>query len=108
MVEYEFISQSQIDMAIEGAGTMGFAVGLLFGILIFATFYWFFKQTNMKGFKMWLLQLPEKDRLEIKKHLDDAEKVFGELTKSNTKLFKTYYNELCELKTFIQKKFMQS
>jgi len=108
MVSYEFLTQSQVDNLIEGAGAMGFAVGLLFGILIFACFYWIYRQANMKSFKMWYLQLQEDEKDEVKANFDLYEEALEKLSKSNTKLFKTYYNELYELKRYLQRKFMQS
>ena len=101
-------SVAEVNELIADAFAIAGAIGLLVGIVIMAFFLWLLHRTYERNFKMWLLQLTDKDREAMNKSLDDAYETFKELSKSNTRLFKTWYNDLMRLKSYLAQKWMQN
>jgi type II secretory pathway component PulF len=100
--------QSEINDLISSAFTSGIWVGLLVGISIMVIFSWLLLNSKMRSFKMWLHEIPYEQRVYINhKLLQIHESVEDIASKSNTKFFKSMYNDLCALKYFLSKKWLQ-
>ncbi len=108
MDQYTFLTEAEINELIESAGAVGFIIGILIGLVIFVFFVYFIDIQGRRNFKMWFLQLPEKEKIKAKEHLEALSEHLDELAKYNTRLFKKSFNTLCELKTYLQKKWMQN
>lgn len=102
------LSADEINELIIDAGFVGAFIGVLIGVIVFAVFYLLLQQTYRKNFKMWFLQLNEAERRNISENLNTAYDVMDELSKSNTRLFKTMYNDLMRLKSYLSQKWMQN
>ncbi len=102
------ISAAELNKLIADAGVSGGMIGLVLGIFIMAFFIWMLKKAYERNFKMWLLHLDVKEQEEINLLLEDAYKTFDSLSKSNTRLFKTWYNDLMRLKSYLAQKWLQN
>lgn len=108
MTQYTILTEAEISELIEGAGAVGFITGILVGLAILIFFVYFIDIQSRRNFKMWFLQLPETERIKAREHLEALSEHLDELAKYNTRLFKKSFNTLCELKTYLQKKWMQN
>ena len=108
MVQYNFLSEAEVNELVQSAGAVGFVIGMFIGFAIFLFFIYMMNNRYRRNFKMWFLELPEKEREKVKVRIDEVGDTIEELAKSNTRLFKKIHNELCEIKSFLRKKWMQS
>lgn len=86
----------------------GIAIGILLGMIVIAMVLFMFREAEYRNYKMWYLQLEEKDRQEYSEHLDMAQNYIEKLSKSNTRLFKRMYNNICRLKAYMLFKWLQN
>ena len=102
------LTNAELNELLWDAGAFGGVIGLLIGILIFVIFMWLLQRAYERNFKMWLLQLDEKERKEVYENLKNAYHVLNVLSKSNTRLFKTMHNDLMRLRSYLAQKWMQN
>lgn len=109
MVEYTLLTDAELNEIIADAGVLGFIVGVFIGLVILVVFLYLLKDAYRKNFKMWVLQLPEKQKIiifdKIKLVYDTVDEIANE---SNTRFFKIIHNDLCKLKSYLSQKWMQS
>lgn len=108
MIEYIFltISESEANNLIANAIGFGILIGILIGMFLGIFFLYLLNQTYFRNFKMWILSLPENQRQETYEALEQAHDIFDKLSKSNTRIFKKWFNDLCHLKTYLKLKWM--
>jgi hypothetical protein len=57
---------------------------------------------------MWYLRLNEEEKEKFNAYLESSYTSFDVMSKSNTRLFKSMYNTLMRLKSFLSQKWMQN
>ena len=87
----------------------GLFFGLLIGITIMAFFIYLMFRTNERNFKMWLLQLKNEDRDNIKNKIDALYEELEFMARtSNTRYFKSMFNDYNRLVRYLQEKWRQN
>ena len=104
---YEFTSD-ELNRLIVDVGVSGGLIGFLFGAMAFAGLYWLMKQSYMRNFKMWILQLDAEEKKIVLDNFESLMKTMDKLSKTNTKYIKYLYNDLNRLKEYIYRKWLQN
>ena len=86
----------------------GMALGVLLGMMVIAIVLFVFREAEYRNYKMWYLQLDEEEKNRYDAYLLQAQDSIEQLSKSNTRLFKRMYNNICRPKAYMLFKWMQN
>jgi len=90
---------------IENVALGGFAIGFLFGLCFSYVMFMLWRNTMAKNFKLFLFEQKNKDRETFEQDFDNLLILLERLSrKTNTRLFKTLFNWLNDIKTLINRK----
>lgn len=103
------LSNADIETLQASAALNGMFLGILLGVVLALGMMFMLIKTYQINFKRYYLEVQEDDRKSIDEHLDFLFMYTEMLArKTNTRLFKSMYNDLVRLRALIESKFMQS
>jgi hypothetical protein len=109
MMDIYYLTEKEItDLALDNL-TVGASIGLLIGVVLAIAFVYFIIRTNERNFKMWYLQLQDEEKINIKNKLDATYENLEYLARtSNTRYFKTSFNDYNRLIRYLKEKWKQN
>ena len=107
--EIVLYTDSEVSNLMFDSAVFGVTVGLLFGMFIAFGFTFFLKNVFNRNYKMFLLSLKDDDRDKLDDHVKDLYDTLEELcNKTNSKVFKQWFNDVCSLRAYLKLKFNQN